>query len=312
MRILITGGAGFLGSSLTEYLVSKKHDVIVLDNFSSGALENISSITNDIELIKGDCLNKNDVDKSLQDVETVIHLAANPEVRIELNNSTNCFEQNVLATYRLLESIKNSKVKNLFFTSTSAVYGRSKIIPTPTSLSENLPISIYAGSKLASESLISSYAHIYDKKAVIVRLANIVGPRSNHGVLFDFVKKLKKDPSKLSILGDGNQIKSYLHVDDFISAIDVLMNSEMSYGANVFNIGSTDQITVHEIAKSVGKSMKLNEFSFEYQSGTEDGGGWKGDVTNMLLDITKIKHLGWLPTMSSKEAIEKTVIDMND
>lgn len=310
MRILVTGGAGFIGSSLCECLVKDHHEVVILDDFSSGSKQNLKEILNDVELIKGSCLLESDLDKGLKDIDAVIHLAANPEVRLELNNSVNCFNRNVLSTYKLLEVVKNSNVETIMFSSASPIYGRPEVIPTPTAIGENLPISIYAGSKLASESLISAYSHSYDKKAIIVRLANIVGPRSNHGVVFDFVKKLKIDKRRLNIFGDGNQKKSYLYIDDLVNALLVLLNSSDENNLSIYNIGSVDQITVTEIAKRVIKVMKLGKVDIKYTGGTLDGGGWNGDVTNMLLDISKMLAKGWKPVLNSGESIERTVKEM--
>lgn len=307
MRYLVTGGAGFIGSTLCESLIKNNHEVVILDDFSAGSRQNIRNIIKDIELIEGSCLVESHLTRGLKDVDYVIHLAANPEVRLELNNSENCFNRNVLATYKLLEAIKETSIDSILFTSTSTVYGQSEIIPTPLSLGKNLPISFYGGSKLASEALISAYAHMYNKKAIIIRLANIVGARSGHGVIFDFINKLKKNPTELSILGNGKQVKSYLYIDDLITALNVLLNSNEKENVAIYNIGSNDQITVTEIARKVIKGLNLQNVKLQYSGGTKSGGGWKGDVTNMLLDISKMLEKEWKPTLTSGQAIEKTV-----
>lgn len=304
MRFLVTGGAGFIGSSLCKKLVANNNEIIVFDNFSTVSGKNLDSIKNNITIIKGDCLNRSELSSALNDVDVVFHLAANPEVRTELSNSINCFNQNVKATFEVCEAIKDSSVHTFVFASTSAIYGQLETMPMTLSLGENLPISFYGASKLASESLVSAYSHNYNKKTIIVRLANVVGSHSNHGVTYDFVNKLRNDPKRLIVMGNGKQKKSYIYIDDVISAIEIILNKASSK-LNIFNIGSADQITVDEIAQIVIKTMKLDA-SIEHHNTTNNGAGWLGDLTNVLLDISKTLELGWSPKYSSKEAIELT------
>ena len=209
----MTGGAGFIGSNLCEALANLGRDVTILDNLSSGTRDNLREIlkSSSVKLILGDCKDPADVKKAIANADIVYHFAANPEVRLELSNPPTCFRENVYATHILLEAIKHSNVDTIVFASTSTVYGNVKIIPTPENYSPLEPISIYGASKLASEALITSYCHTYKKKAIILRLANIVGPRSRHGVINDFITKLRRNPKQLEILGDGHQTKSYLH-----------------------------------------------------------------------------------------------------
>lgn len=238
--------------------------------------------------------------------DVVFHLAANPEVRMELNNPTECFRQNVQGTYSVLEAFAKTDAEKIVFTSTSAVYGDAIIRPTPEDYSPMIPISLYAGSKLASEAMISAYCHTYGKHGIILRLANILGPRSTHGVVVDFVSRLRRNPRELQILGDGQQTKSYTHIDDCITSILVALKASKSR-YDVYNVGSENQISATEIAKITADAMGLKNTMFKYLGGLSDGRGWVGDVKNMLLDVSKLKAEGWTPHYDSRESVKLTV-----
>ncbi|MGD8546258.1 MAG: NAD-dependent epimerase/dehydratase family protein, partial [Candidatus Bathyarchaeota archaeon] len=275
MRVLVTGGAGFIGSHLCTSLVKNGFRSIILDNFSAGSEDNIrhilSSSPDKVKVLKGDCTNPVHVKKALKDVEIVFHLAANPEVRLELNNPKKCFKQNIYATHVLLQQVRiNPQVTTVIFLSTSTIYGEPEVIPTPEDYAPLKPISLYGASKLASESLISAYAYTYDKKAVILRLANIIGPQSQHGVIYDFVKKLQKNPQQLEILGDGRQTKSYLYITDCIKAIETALKITKDR-VEIFNIGSEDQISVADIAQIVTEELGLTDVKFAYTGGIDGG-----------------------------------------
>jgi len=306
--VLVTGGAGFIGSHLVDVLMRRGATVRVIDNLSNGMLENISRWLghSSFEFIKGDLLNRNDLKRATEKCEVIFHLAANPEVKIGSSTPEIHFEQNVLSTYRLLETLRRSEsLESFIFTSSSTVYGDASEIPTPEDYGPLKPISIYGASKLASEALIISFAYTYGFKAVICRLANIIGPRSRHGVIYDFIKKLRKNPRELEILGDGTQRKSYLYIDDCISAI--LTALKRSHGkAEIFNLGSEDWVDVKTIAEIVMEEMGLKDVSFRFTGGVDGGRGWKGDVKYMLLSIGKLKSLGWRPKLNSTEAVRKT------
>jgi len=310
-KALVTGGAGFIGSHLCESLVKNDWQIAILDNFSAGSRDNLRHLLKqrpqEVKLLEGDCTSPAHVKRALTGVETVFHLAANPEVRLELNDPQTCFRQNVYATYVLLEQIKdNRKIRTLVFLSTSTVYGEAETMPTPESYGPLKPISPYGASKLAGEALISAYAYTYNKKAVILRLANIIGPRSQHGVIHDFVQKLRKNPKQLEILGDGTQNKSYLYIDDCINAIKTA-HSTLKDQVEIYNVGSEDQIPVTKIANIVAEEMGLHNVKFRCTGGVDGGRGWKGDVKNMLLDTAKLKSEGWKPRHNSAEAIRQTV-----
>ncbi|MGB9730043.1 MAG: NAD-dependent epimerase/dehydratase family protein [Thermoprotei archaeon] len=295
-RVLVTGGAGFIGSHLVDALMEGGYEVVVLDNLSSGHLENMARWMENprFKFIKGDLLNQQEVLNALNGCDLVFHLAANPEVRIGSTDPVIHFRENIQATFNLLEAIRKvGNVKRLVFTSSSTVYGEASV---PTSEDHPLePISIYGASKLSCEALIMAYAKSYGFNVLILRLANIVGPRSRHGVIVDFIKKLRKNPEELEILGDGTQKKSYLYISDCINALLLDLTG-------VFNVGSEDQIDVLTIAKIVSEEMGLKP-KLKITGGVDNGRGWIGDVKNMLLDVSKIKKHGWKPKFNSSESV---------
>jgi UDP-glucose 4-epimerase len=308
-KVLITGGAGFIGSHLTERLLKDGYKVAIIDNFSSGKQENLSHELKNpkLALVKDDLKKPAKLETALSGCETVFHFAANPEVRAGSSNPDVHFQQNVVATHNLLETVRKAENKPLLvFTSTSTVYGEPTKIPTPEDYAPLKPISTYGASKLACEALISAYAYTYGFKAIIYRLANIVGPRSQHGVIYDFIQKLQKNPNELEILGDGTQNKSYLHISDCIEAM-LLGLEKSTEQVEIYNVGSEDQIDVKTIAKIAAEKMGLQDIKFKFTGGVDGGRGWKGDVKNMLLDVSKIKSLGWKPKLNSKQAIGQAI-----
>ena len=310
--VLVTGGAGFIGSHLVDALMMSGARVRVIDNLSGGTLDNIKRWIGEdsFEFIKGDLLNDRDLGGVINGCEVIFHLAANPEVKLGFSSPHIHFEQNVVATYRLLERLRNSETLDLLiFTSSSTVYGDAEEIPTSEDYGPLKPISVYGAAKLASEALISSFAHNFGFRAVICRLANIVGPRSRHGVIYDFIMKLQKNPRELEILGDGTQKKSYLYVDDFISALPIIMKN-ISSEVEVFNVGSEDWVDVKRIAEIITEEMNLGDVVFRFTGGVNGGRGWKGDVKYMLLSVEKLKRLGWKPRFNSAEAVRKTAREL--
>ena len=304
--VLVTGGAGFIGSHLVDELLKRGFNVRVIDNLSSGSLENIKhNIGNrSFEFIRGDLKNPEDSLKAVKNVEVVFHLAANPEVRVSTTAPEIHFRENVVATFNLIEACRKvGTVEKFVFASSSTVYGDAKVFPTPEN-HELRPISVYGASKAACESLICSYAYLYGFKAASLRYANIVGPRLRHGVIYDFLMKLKKNPNVLEVLGDGTQKKSYLYISDTIEAT-LLVTDKLTEKFETYNIGNEDWITVAEIAEIVSKAAGFKP-KIVFTGGTPDGRGWPGDVKYMLLSIEKIKKLGWKPKHTSREAIELT------
>ena len=304
--ILVTGGAGFIGSHLVERLLLD-NEVTVLDNFSSGRIEFLEPYRDipDFHLLTGDLMNPKILDNAVSGKDFIFHLAANPDVKLGSEDTHVHLEQNVLATYNLLEAMRKNDVRQMAFTSTSTVYGEAAQVPTPEDYGPLLPISLYGASKLSCEALISSYCHTFQMQSWIYRFANIVGERGTHGVLVDFIRKLRENPGKLEILGSGKQRKSYLEVKDCVRAM--IHAVEHSTGeVNVFNIGSEDSVDVTEIADIVVGQMGLDGVEYDYTGGI-DGRGWRGDVKLMLLSIEKIKRLGWSPELGSARALEVAV-----
>ncbi|ASJ06365.1 NAD-dependent epimerase/dehydratase family protein [Thermococcus pacificus] len=313
MRVLVTGGAGFIGSHLVDALMESRNEVRVLDDLSAGSLDNIKRwLDNErFEFIKGDMRNPEIVERAVEGVDVVFHLAANPEVRIGAQSPELLYETNVLITYNLLNAMRDSDVEYLVFTSSSTVYGDAEVIPTLEDYAPLEPISVYGGAKLAAEALISGYAHTFGFRALIFRLANIIGERSNHGVIYDFINKLKKNPDELEILGDGTQRKSYLHVSDTVEGMLHIFEHfrKESKTVDFYNMGNDDWITVKEIAEIVSEEMGLNP-RFRFTGGVDGGRGWKGDVKFMRLSIEKAKKTGWRPKMNSYEAVRRTVREL--
>ncbi|MBO3754386.1 MAG: NAD-dependent epimerase/dehydratase family protein [Candidatus Brockarchaeota archaeon] len=300
---LVTGGAGFIGSHLVDRLLEEGWRVIILDNFSTGRFENVEQAfkTGRLRIMIGDAKTIDLLDEE-SSVEHVFHFAANPDVR-ETSPSIH-FQENIVATFNMLEYARRAGVKMFVFASSSTVYGDASKIPTPEDYGPLKPISLYGAAKLAAEGLVSSYCHTFGMKGVSLRLANVVGPRLTHGVVHDFINKLLNNPGRLEILGDGSQSKSYIWVGDCIEAVlHVLKHAEVSR-YEVYNIGSEDWVTVSEIADMVVESMGLRSVQKVFTGGVENGRGWIGDVKLMSLDISRIKAAGWRPRHTSREAVK--------
>lgn len=306
MSILVTGGAGFIGSHLVDELL-ETCSVTVLDNFSSGRRDHIAHLTSHprFTLVEADLFDARALENALASKDFVFHLAANPDVKLGAEDTKIHLRQNVLATYSLLEAMRKTNVKRIAFTSTSTVYGEASVVPTPENYGPLKPISLYGASKLACEALISSYCHTFDMQSWIFRFANIVGKRGTHGVLVDFINKLRKNPAELEILGSGEQRKSYLEVKDCVGAM-VYAVKHSTDQTNIFNIGSDDAVNVTEIADVVVESMGLVGAKYRYTGGF-DGRGWRGDVKVMQLSIDALSSLGWSPGHNSRESIKAAV-----
>jgi UDP-glucose 4-epimerase len=283
-------------------------EVRVFDNLSNGSLSNLASWLDHkgFEFMHGDLHDSELLKKVVEDCNLVYHLAANPEIRLSKANTEDHFRQNVEATFNLLEAVRVSDINPVFvFTSTSTVYGDASLLPTPEDYGPLKPISIYGASKLAAESLVFAYASSYGFRCVIFRMANVVGPRSNHGVIYDFIQKLKKNNFELEVLGDGTQSKSYLYIEDCIEGM--LTGVEKAGDrVDVLNIGSDDRTDVKSIAKIVIEAMGLTDVKIKYTGGVDGGRGWKGDVKFMQLDVSKLKSFGWRPKLGSVDAVRAT------
>lgn len=304
-KALVTGGAGFIGSHLVDRLVDMGCDLIVLDNLSNATTDYIQDHLDKgrIEFVNGDVRDFETVESCLEDSSLVFHFAAQYDVRKSVSDPIYDFDVNVNGMINILEAMRKKDVLNIVFASSGGtLYGLADAIPTPETYHPQ-PISPYGASKAASEMYISAYCACYGLCGVSLRYANIIGPRSLHGVIFDFYQKLKREPKSLEILGDGKQKKSYMDVSDCVDA-SLLVTERAEKGFNIFNIGAEEWVSVNYIAKLVINELKLSDVEISYTGGEQ---GWIGDVPLMLLDISKLKALGWKPTMRIDEAIRKYI-----
>lgn len=309
MNILVAGGAGFIGSHLCDALLSKNNTVIVADKLIMGSknIEHLSQNKN-FKFCEMELANQDNVDKLFKDnkIDIVYHMAANSDISKSANDTSIDFNDTLLTTRVLLESMRKNNVKNIFFASTSAVYGEMPDIVLNEETGGLKPVSYYGGAKLASEALISSYVSMCDMNAVIFRFPNVIGPRLTHGVVYDFVKKLRNNSKELEILGNGTQCKPYIYVTDLVNAI-VKLTEQFEPGVDVFNISVMSEGTsVTHIAEIVVDVLGLSDVEFKYTGGDR---GWKGDVPRFKYDISKVLATGWKPEYTSDEAVRKAVIE---
>jgi len=305
MNILITGGAGFIGSHLCDFLLEKGHKVTAIDNLLLGRMMNIDHLEScaEFNFIKIDLLNLPEIKKIFANsgFEMVYHLAANSDIQKGGNNPEVDYNLTFNTTFNVLQCMREFKVKKLFFSSTSAIYGE-----TLENLTEDfgplLPVSNYGASKLASEAFISAFSSSYGIQTWITRFPNVVGERFTHGVIYDFIGRLRANPKVLTVLGNGQQNKPYMYVKDLIEGIIfVCENSTERY--NVFNLGSESRTKVSEIAKMVIDEMKLNS-KIEYTGGDR---GWIGDVPEFRYDLSKIHSLGWNAKYNSNDSVRLAI-----
>jgi len=303
MLVLVTGGAGFIGSNLVDLLRRSGHSVRVLDNFSTGKREFLARTGDDTgtEVLEGDLLDLSFVERATAGVDSVIHLAANADVRFGWSHPRRDIEQNAVATQNVLEAMRLHSVRRIIFSSTGSVYGQSQTIPTPENAPFPTQTSLYGASKSAAEGLISAYAEAGVISASIFRFVSILGPRYTHGHVIDFVAQLSRDPSKLRVLGDGQQRKSYLHVSDCIAAIALRLNEDP--GLEVLNLGTDEYCQVNDSIGWITARLGLSP-SISHTGGDR---GWVGDNPFIFLDTTKMQSLGWKPAYTIRQAVEETV-----
>ncbi|HEV8360065.1 MAG TPA: NAD-dependent epimerase/dehydratase family protein [Candidatus Thermoplasmatota archaeon] len=306
MRVLVTGGAGFIGHHLALRLRALGHEVVVLDNLAAPHAPSLAALSNaKVELVRGDLLVPQDVAGAARGCEAVFHLAANPDVRATSSEPGVAFEANVVATHELLEVLRVAQPRSIVFTSTSTVYGEARQIPTPETYAPLEPISAYGATKLACEALLAAHAHTTGQRCTVLRLANITGPRATHGVAVDFVAKLRRDPTRLEILGDGTQRKSYCHVEDTVEGLIAAWQGQRS-AWEAFNLGSDDSLDVRAIADLACQELGLRDVADTFKPAA-GGRGWLGDVKRMQLDSAKLRALGWRPKHSSADAVRAAV-----
>lgn len=308
MKAFITGGAGFIGSHLVDTLLNNNYSVTVYDNLSSG---NKSFIQHHLEqkeftFIQADLLNLKRVQKELQGHDVVFHLAANPHVRLGETQTDLDLNQGIVATYNLLEAMRQNNIKKIIFSSSSVVYGETTEPSLPETYGPTLPISLYGAGKLGAEGLISAFCGTFDFQTWMYRFANVVGVRGTHGVIVDFIEKLRKNPHELEILGDGKQCKPYLYVSDCVDGI-LFGYTHSNQKMNLFNLSCDTTTTVTRIAEMVTQEMGLTNVSFKYTGGIR---GWKGDVPRFQLDAEKMNKIGWKATLTSDEAVRKAIRDV--
>ena len=299
---LVTGGAGFIGSHLVDRLVSKGERVRVIDNLSSGRIDFIEEhIGDSVELVVVDLLDLDKLTDAMEGITTVHHLAANPDIRLGTKVTDTDLKQGTIATYNVLESMRKNDVRRISFSSSSAVYGEVETMPTPESYGPTLPISLYGASKLASESLISAWAGTFGATAWIHRFANIVGPRGTHGVIYDFIHKLRGDKGVLEVLGNGLQEKSYMDVEDTVNGMLHVIDSS-DEGVALYNLGTDETVSVSRIAEIVVEASGLEGVDIRYTGGDR---GWPGDVPRTWLDVGRLDSLGFEAKRSSEEAVRR-------
>lgn len=307
MNILVAGGAGFIGSHLCDALLAKGHKVIVADKLIMGD-QNIEHLKgNDaFKFYEIELADQANVDKLFAEnkIDAVYHLAANSDIQKGGKEPSIDFNDTLLTTRAILEGMRKANVKNMFFASTSAVYGEMLDVELTEETGGIKPVSYYGGAKLASEALISSYVSMCDMNAVIFRFPNVIGPRLTHGAVFDFIRKLRKNPRELEILGNGTQCKPYIYVLDLVDAI-VKLTEDFKPGEDVYNISvKSEGTTVTHIAEIVVDVLGLENVEFKYTGGDR---GWKGDVPRFAYDISKVLATGWEPKHTSDEAVRQTV-----
>ncbi len=306
-KALITGGAGFIGSTLADQLSVDGIEVVIYDNLSRGRREFIAEACArpGIEFVLGDVLDEELVRHSLEGCDTVFHLAANADVRHGLDQPQRDLEQNTIATSVVLEAMREVGVHRIAFASTGSVYGEPEVFPTPETCPFPVQTSLYGASKLAGEGLIQAYAHGYGFVGTIFRFVSILGERYTHGHVYDFCRSLRQDPSRLHVLGDGRQEKSYLYVGDCVTAMRLATERPLEPGAvGIYNLGTDETIVVDDSIATITAQLGVTP-DLEY---TGDVRGWPGDSPLIHLDCSRIRSLGWQPTLSIRDAIRRTVV----
>jgi UDP-glucose 4-epimerase len=304
LRYFVTGCAGFIGSALTERLLSEGHAVVGYDNFSTGQESFLDTARGaaQFRLVRGDVLDSASLTESMNGSEIVFHLAANADVRFGTEHPRRDLEQNIIATQNVLDAMRTNGIDKIAFSSSGSVYGESLAIPTPEDAPFPIQTSLYGASKAAGEGLIAAYCTGFGFQSYIFRLVSILGERYTHGHIFDFYRQLKEDSSRLRVLGDGRQRKSYLYVHDCIDAMLMAMERSNSR-VNIFNLGTDSYCEVNDsigwICEALGVTPRI-----EYRGGDR---GWIGDNPFIFLDTTKIRTLGWKPRLTIQQGVISTL-----
>lgn len=304
MRCFVTGGAGFIGSNLVDRLLSLGHHVVVYDNLATGREEFLTDALKNPHCIfaKNDLHDVDALPKAMQGCDIVFHLAANADVRFGTEHPHKDLEQNTIATFNVLEAMRQNNVRKIMFSSTSSIYGEPDIFPTPENAPLPIQTSLYGASKMACEGMIQAYCEGFGCQAWIFRFVSILGERYTHGHVFDFYKKLLADPSELYILGNGHQKKSYLYIQDCIDGIFCALENAHDK-VNIFNLGTDTYCEVNDSVGWITHHLGVTP-KFRYAGGER---GWIGDSPFIFLDTKKIRSIGWKPTLTIKEAVIRTV-----
>ena len=307
MKVLVAGGAGFIGSNLVDALLKEGHQVVCIDNYFIGTKENIAHLAQEprFKMYEQDLCDLEAL-KAVFEAEKfdfVYHMAANSDIQASAKSPLVEYRNTYTTTFNILECMRLYEVKNLFFCSTSAVYGDAMGAGVDENYSPMRPISYYGACKLGCEGLISAFTYMNDLHTLVFRFPNVIGPRLTHGVIFDFVKRLKADPTQLRILGDGNQRKPYLHVYDLVDCI-MRFKNDLPQGITLFNVGDESASSVTGIADICCRVMGLKDVTYNYTGGR---GGWKGDVPVFNYNLDRIHATGWKASMTSDEAVARTV-----
>jgi UDP-glucose 4-epimerase len=304
MTYLVTGCAGFIGSSLVDRLLSAGEKVVGIDNLSSGQIRFLDAALKNpsFRFVEADLLNPEAITPAFKGVEKVFHLAANADVRFGTDHPRRDLEQNTIATYNVLEAMRANGVKKILFSSTGSVYGESEVIPTPEDGPFPIQTSLYGASKLAGEGLIAAYCDGFGFQSWIFRFVSILGERYTHGHVFDFYRKLKEDPTVLPVLGNGQQKKSYLYIQDCLDAM-LLALEKANDKVNVLNLGVDGYCQVNDSIGWICESLKVKP-TMQYSGGDR---GWVGDNPFIFLETKRIQALGWKPKHTIREGVLKTV-----
>jgi UDP-glucose 4-epimerase len=306
LKILVTGAAGFIASNLIPRLLARGDEVAGADNFFLGKRQYVAQHPN-FQFHELDLLDLDGVVALMRDFrpDRIWHLAANSDISYGTKYTDFDLKGGTIVTYNVLEAMRRTDVKEIVFSSSGAVYGEPTVMPTPEDYGPILPISLYAASKVACETLVTAFAHNYDITAWIYRFGNIIGPNMTHGVIYDFVLRLRDDPTKLVVLGDGTQAKPYVYVEDCLDGMEFGVAHAKQH-VNVHNLAVDDQTSVREIADWTIAAMGIDRAKIDVQYG-DSPRGWRGDVPQVKMDTRRMAKLGWTPKLSSKEATKKTI-----
>jgi UDP-glucose 4-epimerase len=304
MRAFVTGGAGFIGSALVDRLLADGHSVVAYDNFSTGQRGFLEDALGHpaFALVEGDTLDGAALARAMAGVDTVFHLAANADVRFGTEHPRKDLEQNTIATFNVLEAMRANGVKRVAFSSTGSIYGEPEVFPTPEDAPFPLQTSLYGASKLAGEGLISAYATGFGFEGCIFRFVSILGERYTHGHVFDFYRSLRRDPTRLRVLGNGKQRKSYLYIGDCLDAM-LLAMARTDGRVRVFNLGTDEYCQVTDSIGWMTEALGLSP-ALEFTGGER---GWIGDSPFIFLDCARIRALGWKPRLTIREGILRTL-----